>query len=337
MKRLLVGVALVCAATAQLPHIGDIDFYGLRKITAAQILSATGLAPGDTLPASKGNLEDQIADLDGVVAAHVEAVCCEGNRSTLFIGIVEEGEPQPAFHLPPAGTATLPPELMALYREYSGAELRSHANGASAEDLTAGHALSPDPSLRGFQDGFIAFAAAHLDALREVLHSGPEPEERAAAATVIGYAHNAKDVVDDLGFAIQDPDEQVRAGAMRALTAIAVLAEKKPSSGIRVAPTGFVDLLNSAMLSDRVEAAKALLTLTDHGNPAALGLVRDRALPALAEMARWKNTQYGLPPFRLLGRVAGLTDAQIQQSWENGDREPVIQKSLDTAAGKHRP
>jgi hypothetical protein len=53
-------------------------------------------------------------------------------------------------------------------------------------------------------------------------------------------------------------------------------------------------------------------------------------------MARWKTLRYAQPPFVLLGRVAGLTDAQVQQSWDKGDREPVIQQALASAANKPR-
>ena len=65
-----------------------------------------------------------------------------------------------------------------------------------------------------------------------------------------------------------------------------------------------------------------------------LQLIRERALPSLEEMARWKTPRYALPPYLLLGRVAGLPEDQIQQSWEKGDRETVISKALATASRK---
>ena len=88
------------------------------------------------------------------------------------------------------------------------------------------------------------------------------------------------------------------------------------------------------VLSDRVEAVRALINLTETPNRAALELMRERALPALIEMARWKTLSYALPPFLLVGRIAGLPDDQIHQYWEKGDREPVIQKAL--AASRRR-
>jgi hypothetical protein len=95
-------------------------------------------------------------------------------------------------------------------------------------------------------------------------------------------------------------------------------------------------LLHSIVLSDRVQSAEALVTLTDRGDQATLGQIRESALPALAEMARWKALRYALPPFLLLGRVAGLRDAELHQLWEKGERETVIRQALSQSGGPAR-
>ena len=131
----------------------------------------------------------------------------------------------------------------------------------------------------------------------------------------------------DLQTAMQDPDEAVRVNAARSLNAFAV-------SGIKIAPTWFLELVNSVALSDRVEAVRALLTLTDRGAPEVIAQIKARALPALAEMARWKSARYAVPPFLLMGRIAGIGDAEVYQQWQKGDREAVIQKALGAPARK---
>src|SRR5664279_4424379 len=98
---------MVCPAVGQSPKIGDINFYGLRKLSPDKILSAADLKSGGALPASKGDLEDRLELIAGVAAARVEAVCCEGANATLFIGIEEKG----AAHFntrPPQPRATVP-------------------------------------------------------------------------------------------------------------------------------------------------------------------------------------------------------------------------------------
>jgi hypothetical protein len=308
--------AAVClAAPAQAPVIGDINFYGLRSLTSERILSALRLRPGDPLPGSKGDLEDRIAELPGVALASVEAVCCEGSSAALFIGIEEQGAPHPDLRSAPSGEAVLPQEIVDLHNRFLTAARRA-----------AGHSVTAGPETRALEDHFAEYAAAHLDLLRSVLHSDPDPGQRAAAAAVIGYAPRKSDVVDDLQFAIQDPDASVRANALRALDAVAALASKQPAPGLRISPTGAIQLLRSAVLSDRVESVKLLLTLTDRRAPQVLDQIREQASGEVIEMARWKTPSYALPPFLLAGRLAGMTDPLTRQAWQKGDREAVLQR-----------
>ena len=328
VTRTLLLMVVVCAATAQAPHIGHIDFYGLHKVTAEKILQTTHMSPGGALPPSKGDLEEEIGSISGVVAARVEAVCCDGAAVDLFIGIEEQGAPHTAFRSAPSGSAAAPQELLDMYQDFLAAVQRAELKGTTGEDMSAGHSLMADPAVRAVEERFVTYAANRVDLLRSVLRNGSVAEERAVAAAAIGYASRKAEVVDDLQYAVDDPDEAVRVNAMRSLTAIGVLAQKKPDLGIKLSATWFVVMLHSLALSDRVEAVKALVTLTDGGNRAPLDLIRERALPDLLEMAQWKTLRYALPPFLLLGRVAGLKDADIHQSWEKGDRQAVIEKAM---------
>ncbi|HEX3742498.1 MAG TPA: hypothetical protein VHW09_01150 [Bryobacteraceae bacterium] len=320
VARILTGLLFVCAATAQLPRVGNINFYGLHATLPDQILTAAHLGPGDTLPASRIDLEDRIIGLPGVMDANVQSVCCDGDRATLFIGIQERGQAGIEFRVPPSGTATLPAELMTRYRKYSGALMRSEVKGGAA-----------DTSVHREEEYFRLYTASHTLKLRAVLRTGPDAEQRAAAVTVLACATNKRLVVDDLLFALLDSDDGVRAAALRQLATIAALAHQRPSLGIRIPPAGMVDLLNSVVLSDRVEATKTLLALTAKPDNAALDLIRERALPSLAEMARWQTRSYAEAPFQLLARIAGLRDEDAIASWEHGDPEPVIQQALDSA------
>ena len=340
----LVSAALLPQTRAQTPdergqfRIGDINFYGLRKTAAEKILSALELKAGATLPPSKGAMEERIEEMSGVVQARVEAVCCSGASVTLFIGVEEKGSPHFDYRTVPAGSAALPPEIMDTYHAFLAAVERAAQAGNAAEDLTAGHSMMADPAARALQENLASLAADHTNQLREVLRSGSEPEERAVAAAVIGYAPQKAAVINDLQYALQDADEAVRANAVRSLKAVAVLAARQPGLGIRIQATWFVEMLNSIVLSDRVQSAGALVVLTDRADAAALDLMRERALPALAEMARWKTLRYALPPFLLVGRIAGVPDAETHRSWERGDRETVIGKALATVSkGKRLP
>lgn len=304
---------LACSAAmanAQPPKIGEINFYGLRKLAPDKILAALAIHSGDTLPPSKGDLEERLSEIPGVVDGRIEAVCCEGANATLFIGIAERGAPRFDTHGAPIGSATLPDDLLTSYHDYLSAVARSETTAA-----------------RRFEDGFTTFATEQLDLLRDVLRNSSEPDHRAVAAAVIGYVPKKVDVLNDLQYALQDADDAVRANAARSLKDIAVLGRKRPELGIKVAPVWFVEMLNSIALSDRWQATQALVVLTDQPNPAVLDLLRERAVPSLTEMARWKTLDYALPAFLLLGRVAGIPEADLHQQWQAGDRETAIRKA----------
>jgi hypothetical protein len=327
----LVTAALLCA---QAPRVGDIEFYGLHKLSEQKLLHTLHLKPGDPLPPSKGDLEDELEAISGVVLAHVEAACCEDGKTTLFIGIEEKGAPHLAFHSPPSGDAVLPDDVAEIYHQFLDAVRDAAHRGSTAEDLTSGHSLMADPAARLLQFQFADFAGAHLPLLQDVLRDSGDEEQRAMAATIIGYAPNKKDVVNDLENAMQDPGESVRSNALRALNAIAVLERLQPRLRIQVSPTWFVEMLNSIVLSDRTRAANALVTLTDQDAAAALDQIRDRALDSVVEMAQWKNLRYALPAFILVGRLAGMNEAEIQKAWTGGDRQAAVGIALGARTKK---
>src|SRR5207237_7651535 len=113
--------------------------------------------------------------------------------------------------------------------------------GSTDEDLTHGHPLMADPDARAIQQDLVEIAGKNLAKVRDVLRNSADEAQRSMAATLIGYAKDKKAVVADLEYAMQDPDEDVRANAMRALNAIAVLAAKQPELELHVSPTWFVE------------------------------------------------------------------------------------------------
>ena len=196
--RILAIVLVACGAWAQAPQIGDINLYGLRKVSAEKVLAAAGLAPGGKLPPSKGDAEDAIEKLSGVVLARIDAVCCDGAQAQLFVGIEEKGAPHPSLRSLPEGDSHLPQELEDVYRQYLTAVAKAAARGDAAEDLTAGHPLMADPEVRKLQQRFLDFAGEHTSWLRDVLRSDALAEDRAIAATVIGYASDKREILNDL-------------------------------------------------------------------------------------------------------------------------------------------
>ena len=317
--------ATLAAQNPELPRIGVIEIFGLNKVKESAIRAALRVKEGDPLPASKGDVEERIGEVSGVVESHLEAVCCDqNNRVILYVGIEEKGAPHFDLREPPETELALPTAVVSFYRDILQALDAAARRGSTAEDLTQGHSLMADPLAREIQIKFPDIAKDQAPLLRRVLRTSADDEQRAAAAYILGYAPKKRDVVDDLQYALRDADSSVRANAVRGLLAVAVHASLNPESDIRVQSTWFVEMLNSLSWSDRDRALRALQVLTDKSDASTAELLRTRGLGALTEMCRWKVLPHALPAFVLLGRLAGWSEDQIRDGWTKGDRESVI-------------
>ena len=151
------------------PVIGTIDFYGLRKVTEAKVRQALGVGEGGALPSSKGDVEEKLDQIPGVVQSHLEAICCDGGKITLYVGIEERGGTHFELHEPPDGDVTLPDEINSAYRRFLEAYSAAARYGYTKEDLTKGYARSEDPETRAIQDIFPSIVADHLPELQRTL------------------------------------------------------------------------------------------------------------------------------------------------------------------------
>ncbi len=332
-----ITTLLLCSGAfvfAQVPRVDVIDFYGLHKTPEAKVREAIGVKEGDPLPPSKGDAEERLDGIPGVAESHLEAVY-DAKKMILYAGLEERGAPHFDIREAPEGDMRLPEIITKEYRNFVESAAAAARGNVVAEDLTQGHARSADPETRKIQDRFPLFATDHLAELRDVLRNSADEDQRAIAAYILGYAPNKRDVINDLQYALKDADAGVRANATRSLVAIEVLAKLEPNLDLKVSPTWFIEMLNSLSWSDRSRAVNALQILTDRPDPAILDQIRERALPALIDMARWKTLSHALPPYLLLGRIAGLPEAEVQAAWSRGDREWVITQAT-AGAGKKK-
>ena len=329
--RKLLSFLLPAALLAQAPVVGIIDVYGARKTTAAEVKSFLGLKTGVPLPASKGDLEEALEVMPGVVAAHIEAACCEDKKAILYVGIEERGAPHFDYHVPPTEKLELPAAIASEYKRFLDAVRDAGKAGQPVEDLSKGHSLLSDPVAREIQQSFTPLADHNLDILRKVIRTAADEEQRAIAAYVIGYTTRKAEIIPDLQYALQDSDDTVRNNAIRSLAALAVLSRKDKTSGIRVSSTWLVEMLNSVVWSDRNNAAVALVNLTETRDPNMLSQIRDRALFSLTEMAGWQYLPHALPAYIVLGRVKGYPEKELQDLWSSGHRGTVIEAKLKPA------
>ncbi len=312
---------------AQTPVVGDIEVFGTRKISHEKVLKTLGVQPGQPLPPSKSKLEESLLGIEGVARASVEAVCCDAGKAILYVGIEERGANTFSMRDQPQGDLQLPDEIVKAYHDFTIALAQAAREGDTREDTKQGHSMMDNIACNVLQKRFLGFAELHQEVLKAVLREAEDEEQRAVAAYVLGYAPKKALVVNDLQQALRDPDPDVRANALRALSPIALMAQKDPELGIRVETTWFVEMLNSTVLKDRLEGVRILLTLTELGMPApTFKHLVERGVQPLEEMAHWRNLEYVLPAYLLLGRMAGVGDPELEQTWAGGDREKKLRE-----------
>lgn len=322
--------------TISAPRIGIIDFYGRARVSEDALRKTLGFREGDPLPRSKGDAEEAVEQIKGVVSARLEAACCEDGKAILYVGIEEIGAPHFDYRPLPVGEARIPDEVHAEYGAFLAAVQKAIRKGPVNEHLAEGHSFMEDPEAYAHQKRFIELARDNLQLLRDVLRDSANEEYRAIAAYVIGYAPRKKDVVNDLQGALRDPDDTVRNNAMRALGAISVLAAKDPSQEIQVSPTWFIEALDSLVWQDKTTAAITLVTLTEGRPVRVLEHLKERAVPTLAVMARWKHLPHALPAFILIGRIHGAPEEEIQKAWSEGRREAFLDSLLKPAGSPRK-
>jgi hypothetical protein len=326
MKWLMAGLMAAGLAAGQ-PRVGVVEVFGARRVPAERIRKVLGVAPGDALPRSKGEAEERIEEIDGVVRAHLEAWCCEQGKVVLYVGIEERGGTH--FELRPApadDSIALPEEVVTAYEDFAAALGRATAEGDLAEDLSRGHSLMQNVACRVAQQRLEALAELHGELVLRAAVEAADPEARAVAAYVAGYARDKKAAAAALQAALRDPEPAVRRNAARALKGIAYVALTSGGRELRVQPTWLVEMLNSVVLSDRLEAAQVLAMYVERGDESAAAQIRERALPALLEMARWQQLPHALPAYWLLGKLGGIPEEEMEKAWEAGEREKVLER-----------
>src|SRR5712671_4767724 len=136
------------------PKVGVLDYYGLHKVSPARIQRVLATKEGDLFPNSKGDVEERLEQIPGVVRSHLEAVCCDNGKAVLFVGIEEKGAAHFEFRSVPNGEVRLPGDIVEGYQEFLTALEAAVRKGDAAEDLSSGHSLVADPAARLLQRRF---------------------------------------------------------------------------------------------------------------------------------------------------------------------------------------
>jgi hypothetical protein len=189
-------------------------------------------------------------------------------------------------------------------------------SAGTPDDDSKGYSLSSFPPMRAIQLRMREAALANDALLPRVLLEAANDKQRVAAAHLTGYTRQSPRQIE----ASRDPNDTVRHNATRDIAVLAFTLDF--ARQIPAAP--FIGKLNSPVWSDRNKGLMLLTPLTRARDPQVLAEIRTKALPSLIEMAQWQFSGHAAGPIRLLGRIAGLDETELDRLADKGDAGPVL-------------
>lgn len=317
--KLIAAVLTFAAGLSARDKIAVIEFFGYKGIDVEKVRQSLPAHPGDPIRDDvRKAVRSTVRRVLGRDATDVAGVCCIGDGDTaVFIGLPGESSRKVAHDPAPSGEAPVAKELASLYDRKMDAWVNAVQAGNAEEDGTPGYSLLKDPATRALQLAEREYALKHEDDIIRTLQTDRRGEQRAIAADALGYGARSARQLAALVRAVRDADDLTRNNAVRALGEI---LRGDPSTAAQIAPEPFIDLVRSGVWSDRNKGLMVLMGLTASRDPKLLERLRAEAYDALAETARWPGAwkQAGR---LILGRMAGLTDAQIVPLLETSNDE----------------
>lgn len=319
---LLVGVA----AYGQ-DRIGDIEFFGYTNFANPdQLRRELPVHVGDkTTHQMKAKVRQAIRLDTGQGPTSVALICCNAHGDkTLFIGLPGPTTSQISYYASPKGHERLPDTLNELYRRLDRAiEAAAHTGGdATQEDDSRGYALFKYPPAHTLQLQLRNYALRHQALLLQVLRDSSDVWQRRMAADVLGYARQSQAQISALVRATHDPDSGVRNNATRALS---VLAASNLQVAAQIPAHNFIAMVKSGIWWDRNKASFVLMELTKTRDPLLLAELRKEALPALIEMAKWRDVAHATTARIILGRIAGIPEEQLGPEASQPTARPILE------------
>jgi hypothetical protein len=321
-------VTLVTGASAQPEptQVGIIDFFGYKGIDLVRVRAALPLREGDTIiwsgsGESKAAIRAGVRNAIGRDSTDESFVCCEDGKWLVYVGLPGASSKPVTYNPVPKGDARFSPDVVKLHQTMGDALMTAVKAGDANEDRSQGFSLSENPDLRAAQMAIRDHALANEAEVFRVLESSVDAEQRAMAASALGYVRASSRQVAGLARASLDADDNVRNNAVRAL---GVLIAAKPEFALEVPSSSFIQLLTSPTWSDHNKGAMLLEALTRNRDAELLRRLRAAALDNLLEMARWRSNGHAFTARTLLGRIAGIEEGRLQKLASSGDGDAII-------------
>lgn len=287
---------------------GDLDLERFRAIITSKSRDEI-----EQTPHALASFEEQISNAVetqlGKKATDVAPVFYQ-NSWILYVGLPGTSSRVVAYNSIPKGNDTLPKRLVENYLATMDANFQAIETGC-AEDKNKYNQLKEQSSQQ---------SKNIPDQLMQVLKNSGEPLQRAVAAHCLGLiAHTAPELIA-LTDASKDADSVVRNNAVRAL---GVIASEGGARAKLIPAVQFVQLLSLGIWTDRNKGSFLISELIKIRDAKLIDQLRSESIPALKEMAAW-DRGHATPALRILGVIANIPDARIDELIAADDRKTII-------------
>ena len=321
----------VTSSQAQQGHVRIIDFFSTEGMDVEKARSVLPIHQGDELtkdqwPGIEKEIRRTLENDLGKKPTDVQ-IFWANTGAIILIGL---GGANSHFRTiaAPTGKTCLSKEAVRILNDawnaWAEAQRKAVETGdkrLAEEDDSRGYALLDNPAVRSKQLVLRQYAIHHEQSIERALLFCGNVEQRQAAGGLLGYSLKSKRQTAALVHAGHDPDDEVRNNALKSLY---VLAHSSGKTASEIPAQGLIDLLNSGLYTDRSKAYPLLEIITSTRDPELLRRLRSECLPSLIEIARWQHQGYARLSLLMLGRIAGIDEARIDQLIESGKGEDLI-------------
>lgn len=316
--------------------LAAIDVFGARHVPADEIIATAGLETGGTVVFPSDELTAKVEAATRrlkeryhfafVKLSPIGYFGASQDAGKLFITIdVVEPEDADRLKFAPQPTEDVPDPagLVAAWLEYDAAVWPLQRSGAYKGPFTCKGGMHcalgfNHPDLEHREDVFIEKAPDHVAELTAVLRKDRNEDRRGAAAFVLAYARDRKQVIDALLPSIDDPSSGVRNNVVRVLLMIQLKAD-----AVVVPIKAALHALRFPTTTDRNKAAYLLTGIAKHASPADRARIAREAGDTLVAMAAMQQPNNRDPAIDILKAISGEdhgTDATAWRAWLDHQR-----------------
>ncbi|RZM30379.1 MAG: HEAT repeat domain-containing protein [Pedobacter sp.] len=317
---LIVNVLFCLNASIALAQVrvSTIDFFGYRGISLKELRNAAGKIDGIQTERDLDSLQSRVARVPGVAWVKINRVCCQGNGENVFLSIgASTGNFLPLRPMP-RKALVLPEKLSSAYLQYLTMLTKAVQAGISGDDLSRGYSVMDDREVSLIQLALPKLTEDFQSEISGVLLGSTYEKQREAAAFLLGYCPDRARSIKVFAKALNDPSPVVRNNVLRSMAAVLYFKQREVNARVRWSQIRkIVAMVKSNVWSDRDKAVFALTVLTENRDRKVLDQIRSAVQDELKEMAGWNSRAHALLGCIVLGRIQGLSEQQIFESWKN--------------------